>query len=126
VFSVAGIYGLAVLAPQYFLAERIGRDAPPPLTHPEYFYGFIGIALAWQLCFLLIARDPVRLRPIMVPAILEKLAFGLPAVTLYALHQLSSTALAFGLIDLTLAVLFTIAYRRTPAGEAIAAVGRVR
>ena len=62
VFQVAGIYGLIVMLPQYFLEQRIGRDAPPAITHPEYFYGFIGVVVAWQLCFLAIARDPVRLR----------------------------------------------------------------
>ena len=35
VFRFAGIYGLVVRPPQYFLAERLGRDAPPPLTHLE-------------------------------------------------------------------------------------------
>jgi hypothetical protein len=46
VFLVAGIYGILVLLPQYFLEERIGIDSPPPITHPEHFYGFVGVALA--------------------------------------------------------------------------------
>jgi hypothetical protein len=37
VFLVAGIYGLLVLTPIYFLEARIGRETPPPITHPEYF-----------------------------------------------------------------------------------------
>ena len=43
VFLVAGIYGLLVVAPQYFLEARIGRDTPPAITHPEFFYGFVGV-----------------------------------------------------------------------------------
>jgi hypothetical protein len=35
VFLIAGVYGVLVLAPQYFLEARIGRDFPPPITHPE-------------------------------------------------------------------------------------------
>jgi len=52
VFAAAGIYGVLVLAPQYFMEGRIGRDFPPPITHPEHFYRFIGVALAWQVLFL--------------------------------------------------------------------------
>ena len=57
VFRIAAIYGLIVLVPQYFMEGKIGRDTPPPITHAEYFYGFVGVALAWQPAFLLIARD---------------------------------------------------------------------
>jgi len=42
VYTVAGIYGLIVMLPQYFLEDRIGRDTPPPITHPEHFYGSSG------------------------------------------------------------------------------------
>jgi len=43
VFLVAGIYGLIVLLPQYFLEAKVGLDSPPPITHPEFYYGFIGV-----------------------------------------------------------------------------------
>ncbi len=78
VFAIAGIYGLIVLVPQYFTESRIARDFPLALTHPEYFYGFLGVAIAWQLGFLVIAKDPIRFRPLMVPAMLEKLGFSVP------------------------------------------------
>ena len=113
VFQVAAIYGLAVLVPQYFLEGRTGRDFPPPITHPEYYYGFVGVAVAWQLAFLVIARDPVRYRPLMPVAVVEKAAFGVPAIILYALGRLSGQMLAAGLLDLTLGVLFVLAYIRT-------------
>lgn len=45
-FLIAGIYGLLVLVPQYFLEEKNGRDYPPAITHPEYYYGFVGVAVA--------------------------------------------------------------------------------
>ena len=115
VFTGAGIYGLIVMAPQYFLAERIGRDTPPPITHQEYFYGFIGLALAWQVVFLLIGRDPERFRPLMLPAVLEKLAFGVPAIILYLQGSLPASVLFFGLLDLTLGALFIAAWRATDA-----------
>ena len=109
VFLIAGIYGLVVLAPQYFLERRIGVDQPPPITHPEYFYGFVGVALAWQLAFLIIAHDPVRYRAIMLPGIVEKVSFGAAAIALYAQGRLAPMMLAAGLGDLVFAVLFGVA-----------------
>lgn len=114
VFTGAAVYGLLALAPQYFLEEKIGRDYPPPITHPEHFYGFVGVALAWQFLFLLIARDPVRYRPAMLVAVLEKLVFAVPAVALFFGGRVPAPVLGFGLIDLTLALLFLAAYRATP------------
>jgi hypothetical protein len=113
VFLIAGIYGLIVLLPQYFLIEKNGRDFPPAITHPEYYYGFVGIAVAWQIAFLILSRDPVRYRPMMIPAIVEKASFGIPAIVLFALGQLSASMLGAGIIDLVLGVLFVIAYKRT-------------
>src|SRR5271168_2040324 len=49
---------------------------PPAITHPMFFYGFVGVTLAWQLLFFAIAYQPVRLRPVIPFAVLEKLSFG--------------------------------------------------
>jgi hypothetical protein len=117
VFAGAAIYGILVLAPQYFMEAQVGRDYPPPLTHPEYFYGFVGLALVWQFAFLLIARDPVRYRPLMPIAVLEKLAFGIPALALYLQGRLHVNVLAFGAIDLLLGTLFVVSYLKTPSRE---------
>jgi hypothetical protein len=115
VFYVAGIYGLAVLLPQYFLEERLGRDFPPPINHPEHFYGFVGVAAAWQVAFLVIARDPVRYRLMMLPGILEKLSFGGAAIVLYLQHRIPPMVLAFGLADLGWAALFASAFLKVSA-----------
>ena len=117
VFHVAGIYGVLVLLPQYFLEDKLGEDYPPPITHPEHFYGFIGIALAWQFVFLLIARDVVRYRLLMLPAILEKLAFGVPTLVLYAQQRVAAPVAAAASVDLVLAILFTLAFRATAKRE---------
>ena len=113
VFLIAGVYGLIVLLPMYLLEEKTGRDFPPPITHPEYYYGFIGVAVAWQIVFLILSRDPLRYRPMMIPAILEKAVFGIPAVVLFLQRRISTLTLAAGLVDLLLGVLFILAYLNT-------------
>lgn len=111
-FLWAGVYGLVVLLPQFLMEERIGQDEPPAITHPEFFYGFLGVAVAWQVAFLIISRDPVRYRPLMIAAVLEKLVFGIAVVALFARQRVSATMLAFGGLDLVLGVLFAVAYWR--------------
>ena len=110
VFLIAGIYGIIALLPQYFMENKIGVDNPPPITHPEYFYGFIGVGLAWQILFLIIARNPRMYRWVMLPSALEKLSFGCAALMLYSQHRLAFQVVGFGLIDLGLAALFIISF----------------
>jgi hypothetical protein len=114
VFVAAGIWGVLLLVPLYFIFDLIGRQDPPPITHPAFYYGFVGVALAWQVAFFIIARDPVRFRPIMIPSILEKLGYGGAIVVLYAQGRMGHAQdLVFGIADLVFAVLFFLAYVRT-------------
>lgn len=113
VFLVAGVYGVLVVLPQYSLEARIARDFPPPITHPEYFYGFIGVALAWQVAFLLIASDVRRYRLMMIPAVLEKVTFGVAAVLLYTNGRVAGSLVAGGIVDLAFAILFALAFYAT-------------
>ena len=113
IFTAAGIYGLIVLFPNYFLEARIGHDNPPTITHVEYFYGFVGLGLMWQVVFLLIGRDPVRYRPLMLAGIGEKISFAVPAVVLYAQGRLAPVVLGFAAIDALLAIGFTISWFAT-------------
>lgn len=112
-FLIAGVYGLLALLPLYFMEQQTGRDYPPPITHPEYYYGFIGVAVAWQLAFLVMSRQPVRYRPLMPVAVVEKASFFIPAVILYLQHRLSPFMLAAGCVDGVLGVLFVAAYLKT-------------
>ena len=114
VFLVAGIYGIVVLLPQYFIELGL----PQPIARPEHFYGFIGVALAWQFAFLLIARDVQRYRPLMLVGVLEKLSFGMAVLVLYARGRVSAGVLGAGVIDLVLGALFVVAFRRSGQGHA--------
>lgn len=114
VFLIAGIYGLIVVLPLYFLEEKTGRDYPPPITHPEYYYGFIGVTAAWQILYLLISTDPIRYRPLMIPPMLAKGSFVVAVVILYLQGRVASTMVGASMIDLLLVILFFVSYLRTP------------
>lgn len=113
VFTLAGVAGLLVLLPQYFMEQRIGADFPPPITHPENFYGFLGVASAWQVLFLLMARDPAKYRAVMPIAALEKISFGAACVVLFMQGRVAAPVVGAGIIDLVFAALFLAAYGRT-------------
>jgi hypothetical protein len=113
IFRISGIYGIIFLAPMYLLEEKVGRDTPPAITHPEFYYGTIGVALAWQVAFLVISHDPRRFRPLMPVATLEKLGYGIPAVVLFLQNRSYPIVLTTAVIDLCLGGLFLAAYQRT-------------
>ena len=115
VFLVAGIYGLIVVLPQYFLESKIGVDSPPPITHPEFYYGFIGVTLAWQIAFLILSTDPIRYRPLMIAAVVEKFSFAVAVPLLFVQQRVSSLMLAPAGIDLLLGILFVAAFIKTPS-----------
>ena len=109
-FQIAGIWGLLVLSLVYG-AYLLGLEGVTFDTdRPDIVHGFFLVALAWQVAFLLIATDPVRYRPLMLAAMLEKFPFTLAVLILYANGQVPQTVLVLGLIDGILGVLFSIAY----------------
>lgn len=115
VFLIAGIYGLIVLTPMYFLEAKTGRDFPPAINHPEYYYGFIGLALVFQILFLIISTNPARYRPVMIPSILEKISFVIPVLILFFQGRVAYMMVVVAMPDLLFFVLFTISYFKTPS-----------
>ena len=114
-FYIAAIWGILILTPLYFMFDLIGRQDPPPITHPAFYYGFAGTALAWQFAFIVIARDPVRFRSMILPSIFEKFSYGLALLTLFLQHRLHPSDLVFGVVDLLFGVLFIAAFLMTPS-----------
>jgi hypothetical protein len=96
VFLLAGCSGVLLIVPPYFLEAKTSEDFPPPINHPEDYYGFFGVTLAWQVMFVVIGFDPVRYRTAMLPSMLEKARLG------------------FASMDATWLVLFGVAYLWTP------------
>jgi len=110
VFIAAGVWGIAVLTPLYFLVDVSGRHYAPPVDYPHFFYGFLSVAMAWQIAFLVIGSDPARFRPVMIPGILEKLGHVAGVAALYRLARIPAIDAAGAVPDLLLAVLFVAAF----------------
>ena len=107
-FRVAAVYGVvALLASLTQPAPSLGA-----LTH----YGFIGTALAFQGVFWIVARDPVRHRPLMLASVAEKAAFTIPAAILLARGTVPPETALFAGIDAVLGIGFLLAWRATPRG----------
>jgi hypothetical protein len=110
VFRIAGLYGLLVTLPLFVQESQYA--VPLPVNHPEFYYGFAGVVLAWQVAFFVIGSNPIRYRTFMLVAVLEK-ASALAFVALWMQKRAPDMWLAAGLIDLTLGVLFGVAWFRT-------------
>ena len=124
VFWVAAIWGFISLPPLYFLFDTIGRQSPPPITHPDFYYGFVGVTLAWQVAFAVMASDPVRFRPLMIPAVLEKFTFVGALAVLFLQNRVAASQLTFGAIDTVLGILFLVSFAKTRTGAAAGATAR--
>ncbi len=107
VFAVAGGLGLLAIIPMYMA----------PGTYR--YYGVLGPLVAWQLVFFLIASDPLRYRPIMLPAMLEKALWVLTLIFFYfrgtitPVQVLASTIPHFLLGSLFVAAFFKTAQPRS-------------
>jgi hypothetical protein len=112
VFLIAGIYGIGVLTPGFFTEKVLAEKMPPAVTHPEFYYGFFGVGLAWQVAFLIIAVDPQRFRPMIPAAILEKFIYVVACAVLLLRGRIPGVAAIGSVGDLILGTLFTIAYFR--------------
>ncbi|MBK8725977.1 MAG: hypothetical protein IPL96_07935 [Holophagaceae bacterium] len=110
VFTLAGIYGLLILPLGYFTEAQLGRDFPPAVTHPEYYYAFLGVGMAWQLAFLLIGRDPARYRVFMLPGLVEKFGAPLAVAVLYAQGRLAKPLFLLWSLDWIWFGLFLASY----------------
>ena len=113
VFTAAGIWGIAVLMPFYWLVDVTGRRYPAPSEYPQFFYGFFAVALAWQIAFLVIGYRPDRYRSLMILGMLEKFGFVGTLLVLYARTRISWLDAQAAVPDFMLGVLFVVAFVKT-------------
>jgi hypothetical protein len=113
VFIIAGVWGIAVLTPFYWLVDVTGRRYAPPMEYPHFFWGFFVITMAWQFAFLVIGSNPVRFRPLMVPSMFEKFSYVVTLVVLYNQARISAADFQAAIPDLLLGSLFVVAFVKT-------------
>ena len=119
VFIVAGVWGIAVLTPLYFLLDVTGRHYASPTAYPQFFYGFLSVAMAWQLAFLVIGSSPARFRLLMIPCIIEKLGYVVTLAVLHGQARISATDAMATVPDMVLGVLFIVAFAKTPMSDSL-------
>ena len=117
IFTGAGIWGVTVLAPFYWLVDITGRRYAPPADYPQFFYGFMAVALAWQIAFLLIGTNPARFRSLMIPAMIEKFGYVSTLFVLYGSSRITSLDFQPAIPDGILGVLFVVAFIKTRGVE---------
>jgi hypothetical protein len=117
VYGIAAAYGFVSVVPLYFLLDKIGHDAPPPVTHPEFYYGFLGLTLLWQVVFVIIAKEPLHYRSLMPVTVLEKLVYTVPVILLYLNGRVQGNIMRSSLVDPIFGILFVLAYFRTAAKQ---------
>jgi hypothetical protein len=116
-FWIATIYGVLIIFPLFFSEQKLGIDYPPPINHAEYFYSFAAVTLVWQVLFIFIAVNPIQLRPVIVPCILEKLCL-LPAfVILFPQGRFPYFWVPLMVADIIFATAFIIAFRKLKSSK---------
>lgn len=112
-FRTAGVFGLIVMVPMLFIEPLIEQIMPPAVAHPEFFYGFVILNICWQILYLFIAKDPIRFRPIMIPAFLAKASGPVALMWLYLQGRISSQWVTTSIMDGAFAILFLVSFWAT-------------
>jgi hypothetical protein len=120
VFLIAGVWGFVIVTPLYFMYDSIGRQYPPPVTHPDFYYGFLAVTLAWQIAFLVISSDPLRFRPFMLLAMFEKFSYVVTMTALDRAGELQPGQFAVAAPDFLLGILFVVAFLKTGPSASLA------
>src|SRR5262245_33900149 len=121
VYILAGLWGFIVLIPIFWLVDISGHHYVPPPAYPQFFYGFLMVAMAWQLAFLIIGSNPARFRPVMIATIIEKFGFVAVVAVLFARARIPAIEAQAAIPDFLLGILFVVAFMKTRiAGKRVA------
>jgi len=120
-FTAAGVWGIGVLTPLYWLVDITGRHYGRPTEYPQFFYGFLSVAMAWQIAFLIIGSNPARFRLLMIPGILEKLGHVAGVAVLYGRARIGWVDAQAAVPDFVLAMIFILAFVKTRPVREVAA-----
>jgi hypothetical protein len=117
VFIGAGVWGIVIVTPLYFLLDVTGRRYAPPADYPHFFYGFLSVTMAWQIAFLVIGSSPIRFRPLMIPSIIEKLGYVVTLALLHGQSRISAADAMAAIPDALLGLLFVVAFATTSMSD---------
>ena len=92
-FRGAAIYGAILLLPIYFVEGRVAAPAAR-LPAPEYFYGFIGAALSFQILYWIIGGAPRKYHALMLLGVVAKLSFWIPVAILWSIGRTATSTFA--------------------------------
>jgi hypothetical protein len=121
VFVVAGVLGLLLLLPLAYSAVVDGQGILPGLGGAGMFFlGFVAQYMCWQILYLVLATNPVRYRPMMIPAFFAQAMGALYPQWLYLYGFEPWVPVAA--VEIALAILFLVAYWTT--GQPRAPVNR--
>jgi hypothetical protein len=118
IFLIAGVLGLVSTVPLAFAEKAMG------VRQPEFYYGFVLLDICWQILYLVLSSNPVRYRPMMIPAFLAKGSGTVALTWLYLLGRVSRQWVAIGAADGVFAVLFLVAFRATRVEANVASHAR--
>jgi hypothetical protein len=108
IFWTAGAWGVAVLL--FLLVDPDRAVAPGATGRPDFYYGFVGVGMAFQIAFWVIGADPLRFRPMMLVSVCEKFFYVASLTSLLAAHRAPARMTGAAVIDGFLGVLFLIAW----------------
>jgi hypothetical protein len=109
VFLTAGILGLLPVVPLAYAAMVNEQIMLPDVGSASlFFYGFVFQYVCWQILYIVLARDPVRYRPMMILAFLAQVIAPLYPAWLYLYGF--RLWISIVVVDLVLAMLFLVAF----------------
>jgi hypothetical protein len=117
VFITAGVWGITVLTPLFFLLDVTGRHYVPPTSYPQFFYGFLAVAIAWQIAFLVIGSNPARFRLLMIPSVIEKFGYVATVTVLCSQARIPAADALAAVPDAILGILFAVAFMNTASSH---------
>ncbi|THD35996.1 MAG: hypothetical protein E7773_08610 [Sphingomonas sp.] len=115
-FRGAAIYGAILLLPVYFLEGRVAAPAVR-LSAPEYFYGFVGAALSFQILYWIVGGAPRKYHALMLLGVVAKLSFWIPTAILWGMGRTATSTFALVCGDLVLAIAFFVAWMSLRSGD---------
>jgi uncharacterized membrane protein len=107
IFLIAGVVGLLSTIPLVFAEKMMA------VKQPEFYYGFVLLDICWQILYLFISSNPIRYRPMMIPAFLAKGSATVALTWLYLAGRVSGQWIAIGALDGIFAVLFLVSFWAT-------------